>query len=70
MAMRRAGEAESSDNRILSDGEFVSKILHEADSRIQSQFPGIVDSKELHRVICQFCKRNKLTEKEIRSGSR
>ena len=56
MSMRRSGQAEASDNRILGDGEFVSKILHEADSRVQSQFPSAVDSKQLHSVICQFCK--------------
>ncbi len=70
ISMRREGESETSDARILGDGEFVDKILHEAESDVKSQFPAKADIKLLQKVIRQFCKTNKLTEEEIRSGSR
>ncbi|MBM4309922.1 MAG: hypothetical protein FJ119_03100 [Deltaproteobacteria bacterium] len=70
ISMRRRGVREAADARILGDGEFVDKILCEADGVVQSQFSCKVDRGHLQKVIRRFCKDNKLTEEDICSGSR
>ncbi|CAB1065125.1 hypothetical protein D1BOALGB6SA_9922, partial [Olavius sp. associated proteobacterium Delta 1] len=38
-AMRRSGERELSDDRILGSGEFIERIIKEAEARIKFQLP-------------------------------
>ena len=37
--MRRSGDRELSDDRILGSGEFVERIIKEADAKIKYQLP-------------------------------
>ncbi len=38
-AMRRSGDRELSDDRILGSGEFVERIIKEAEAKIKYQLP-------------------------------
>jgi len=38
-ALRRAGYRELSDDRILGSGEFVERIIKEAEGKVKHQFP-------------------------------
>jgi putative transposase len=38
-ALRRSGDRELSDDRILGSGEFVERIIKEADAKIKYQLP-------------------------------
>ena len=69
-AMRRSMERELSDERILGSGEFVERILKEAETQIKYQLP----EKEHHRIIDEYigklCKNAGISVKELRSASR
>ena len=69
-AMRRFADRELSDERILGSGEFVERIIKEAETRIKYQLP----EKEHHRIIDEYigklCKNAGVSVKALRSGSR
>jgi len=52
--MRRQGNSELYDERILGNGEFVERIIEEADKKIKYQFPKQSDLQEgenqFHRI--------------------
>ena len=58
------------DERILGSGEFVERIIKEAETQISYQLP----AKEHHRIIDdyrgKFCKHANISLKELSSGSR
>lgn len=59
-----------SDERILGSGEFVEKILKEAEARTQRQHAARTRSGRAERVIVQTCKKNGVSLTELRAGSR
>ena len=69
-AMRRSTDRELGDERILGSGEFVERIIKEAESQIRYQLP----AKEHHRIIDEYigelCKNEGISVAELRSGSR
>ena len=69
-AMRRSMDRELSDERILGSGEFVERIIKEAETKIKYQLP----AKEHHRIIDEYigklCKNAGISVEELRSGSR
>ena len=69
-AMRRSGDRQLSDERILGSGEFVERVIREAETRIKYQLP----EKEHHRVIEEYieklCKERGISIKALNSGSR
>ncbi len=70
LALRRKGEKESSDERILGSGEFVDQILREAEERQLRQMKIRRRSRGIEDIIKEECERPKVSEQELRKGSR
>ncbi len=54
--MRRSGERELSDDRILGSGEFVEQIIKEAEGKIIYQLPVTEHPQKIDEFITQICK--------------
>jgi REP element-mobilizing transposase RayT len=68
--MRRSGDREWSDDRILGSGEFVEQIIKEAEAKMRYQFPIKEDPKKIDEFIARICKNEKLSTEEIKAGGR
>ena len=64
---RKAGEL--SDERILGSGEFVERILREADARAMRQHAARKGNRYAERVVAEECKKSGVSLTELRSGS-
>jgi len=69
-ALRRSGDRQLSDERILGSGKFVEQMIKEADSRIKYQLPVIEQHQRLDAFITKECKKAKVSIEELKSGSR
>jgi hypothetical protein len=69
-ALRRAGDRELSDERILGSGEFVEQIIKEAEGKVKYQLPVKEKDRKIEKYITKLCKNAKVSKKELRSGSR
>jgi len=69
-ALRRSGDRELSDERILGSGEFVEQIIKEAEAQIQYQLPLLDPSQKINEFISKICKNEKVPIEEIKGGSR
>ncbi len=69
-ALRRAGDRELSDDRILGSGELVEKIIKEAEGKVKYQLPVKEQYRKIEEYITKLCKNAKVSKKELRSGSR
>ena len=69
-AMRRLGVREKSDERILGKGEFVDRILNEADERLKYQLAGNKGRQQIGEVIERVCEEENINSHELRMGSR
>ena len=69
-AMRRAGDQQLADDRILGSGEFVEKTIKEAEAAIKYQLPIKEHHKTIDRFITRLCIRNNVSVEELASGSR
>jgi len=69
-SMRRAGDRELSDQRILGSGEFVDRMLKEAALRVKYQFYGNERILKAEEFINKVCREGNVNINEIRSGSR
>jgi hypothetical protein len=69
-AMRRLGVREKSDERILGKGQFVERILKEADERLKYQLAGNKGRQQIGEVIERVCKEENVNSHELRMGSR
>jgi REP element-mobilizing transposase RayT len=69
-AMRRSGDRELSDDRILGSGEFVERIIKEAEAKIKYQLPVKEQHQKIDEFIAQICKREKVSIAELKAGSR
>ncbi len=70
MALRRRGEQESSDERILGHSEFVESILREAEEREIRQLRIKRAGKAITDIIEEECLHRSISPKELQSGSR
>jgi hypothetical protein len=70
LALRSRGEKESSDERILGSGEFVDQILERADERQLRQMKLRRKRKSIEDIIQEECGKRKVSEEELRKGSR
>ncbi len=68
--MRRSGDRELSDDRILGSGEFVERVIKEADAKIKYQLPVKEQDQKIDEFIAKLWKNEKVSIKELRSGSR
>ena len=69
-ALRRAGDRELSDERILGSGEFVEQIIKEAEGKVKYQLPVKEQNRKIDKFITNLCKNTKVSKKELKSGSR
>jgi putative transposase len=69
-SQRQRGERERADERILGSGEFVERILREADTRMRRQHGAKKGNRYAERVVVEACKKNGVSVTELRSGSR
>lgn len=70
MAMRQRNDRELSDERILGPGDFVEKIIAEADENFQRSFHNRLDAKTRDAFVLQACKGSGVHPAELQSGSR
>ena len=69
-ALRRTGDRELSDDRILGRGEFVEQIINEAEEKIKYQLPIKEHHQKIDEFIAQICKYEKIAIEELKAGSR
>jgi putative transposase len=69
-SQRRRKERDAFDERILGSGEFVERILKEADARMQRQTAVKKIKRRAERVVAEICRKNAVSLTELRSGSR
>ena len=69
-SQRQRREPQQFDERILGSGEFVERVLTEAEARVQRQQAARRQSGWVERVIAEACKKNGASLTELRSGSR
>jgi REP element-mobilizing transposase RayT len=67
---RKREEREAADDRILGSGEFVERVLKEADVRIARQAGLKRIKRQVERVVVESCKKSGVSVTELRSGSR
>ncbi len=70
LSLRRQGEPETHDDRILGDGNFVQAILEEADQGLVRQIRARKKIGSLSRIIKERCQEVGVNEAELRSGIR
>ena len=70
LSLRRQGEPEAHDDRILGDGDFVQAILEEADQKLARQIRVRKKAGSLSKIIRERCREAGVNEVELRSGSR
>jgi predicted HTH domain antitoxin len=68
--MRRAGEHELSDDRILGGGEFVERIIKEAEEKIRFQLPVSEELQKIDELMTKICKDERVSIEELKAGSR
>jgi REP element-mobilizing transposase RayT len=69
-ALRRTGDRELSDERILGSGEFVERIIKEAEAIIKYQLPDLAQPQKIEEFITRICNNEKVTIEELKAGSR
>jgi putative transposase len=62
-ALRRAGDRELSDDRILGSGEFVEQIIKEAEGKAKYQLPVKEKDRKIEEYITKLCKNAKVSKK-------
>ncbi len=70
LALRRKGEEELSDERILGSGEFVDRVLQEAEERQLRQIRLRRRGRSIEDIIQEECRKREVSERELRKGSR
>jgi len=70
LALRRKGERELSDERILGSEDFVDRVLQEAEERQLRQMKLQRRGKGIEDIIEEECRKRKVSEEELRKGSR
>ncbi len=70
IALRRHGGRELSDERILGSGDFVKRVIKEADKSLTYQFPENERSQKVEQFIEEVCKKERISVEELRAGSR
>lgn len=70
MSMRRRGQKEEFDQRILGGGEFVNHILKEAEDRHLRQLKHRRSGKTIQKIIDEECRRSGINPLELRGGGK
>ncbi len=69
-ALRKSGERELYDERILGSGDFVERIIKESSGPVRRQFSDFERREQITRLVNDYCGKEKVNIKELRSGSR
>ena len=69
-ALRRIGEKEEADDRILGSGEFVKMVTREMDLLKKSRFSSEDRKKKTSKIIEIYCKREGISVRALHNGSR
>jgi REP element-mobilizing transposase RayT len=69
-ALRRSGDRELSDGRILGNGEFVERIIKEAETQIKYQLPLLEQHHKIDEFITEICQTEDVSIEELKGGSR
>lgn len=70
LSMRRKGETEESDERILGNGDFVHEILKEAEEKERRQIKIRQSGLNIAEIIRQECENREISPEELRKGSK
>ena len=70
LALRRKGERELSDERILGSEDFIDRVLQEANERQLRQMKLQRRGRRIEDIIKEECRKRKVSEEELRKGSR
>jgi len=70
LSMRRKGQKEEVDERILGSGDFAHQVIKEAEEKSLRQMKLKRSGLTLIKVIEQECKKSEVSRKELESGSR
>ena len=70
ISMRRHGDQELADERILGSGDFVQRILDEAEEGQRQHFSASERKRKAIQIISGICKEEDINMKELQSGSR
>jgi REP element-mobilizing transposase RayT len=70
LALRRRGQKEDFDQRILGGGEFVNQILKEAEERHLRQLKHTRAGKTIQRIIEEECRKSGINPLELRGGGK
>ena len=70
LALLRKEEKELSDERILGSGDFVDRVLQEAEERQLRQMKLRRRGRYIGDIIREECRKRKVSEEELRKGSR
>jgi hypothetical protein len=66
----RRPELVRSDERFLGDGEFVARVLEEANDRVRHQLPSERREHDVMKLVETVCKDVEISREELSSGSR
>jgi REP element-mobilizing transposase RayT len=70
LSLRKDNERPLTDERVLGSGEFVEKVIKEADEKIKYQVYGAKLKLKIKEVIEKTCEREGMSINEVTSGSR
>jgi REP element-mobilizing transposase RayT len=70
LSLRRSQKEILSDERILGSGEFVERLLREADENMKQRLRGDALRQRAEDVIRKVCKKEGVNETELKSGGR
>jgi putative transposase len=69
-AMRQSGDEERGDERILGGGEFVDRLLAEAEEKVRLQLSSRELERRARRLIEEMCRAQRVRMEVLLSGSR
>lgn len=69
-SLRRSGERRRTDERILGSGEFVERVIHEAEEKVRQEFSRGERGEAARRLVESTCRKAGVSVRELRSGSR
>jgi len=70
VSLRRHGARELTDERILGSGDFVQRILDEAEDRQRHHFSARDRRRKIREIIIEMCAEEEINPLELQSGSR
>jgi len=70
LSMRRRGQKEAFDERILGGGDFVNKVLNDAEDRQLRQLKNKRAGRTILMIIAEECRKRGISPAELKGGSK